>query len=79
MPTYPFKNLNTLEIEEHVLRVSEYDKFKEDNPHLQRYIDSMPGTSDPVRLGRLKPAEGFREVLRNIEKGSPGSKLNKFS
>lgn len=79
MPIYAFKNLNTQEIEEHTLRISEYDKFKEDNPHLERYIDGSPGMSDPVRLGLMKPSEGFREVLRNVKKGSPGSKINTFS
>ena len=68
MPIYTFKNLNTQEIEEHTLRISEYDKFKEDNPHLERYIDGSPGMSDPVRLGLVKPSDGFREVLRNIKK-----------
>lgn len=79
MPVYTFKNLNTEDIEEHTLRISEYDKFKEDNPHLERYIDGSPGMSDPVRLGLVKPSDGFREVLRNIKKGSPGSKINTFS
>jgi len=79
MPIYTFKNLNTQEIEEHTLRISEYDKFKEDNPHLERYIDGSPGMSDPVRLGLVKPSDGCREVLRNIKKGSPGSKINTFS
>lgn len=79
MPIYTFKNLHTQEIEEHTLRISEYDKFKEDNPHLERYIDGSPGMSDPVRLGLVKPSDGFREVLRNIKKGSPGSKINTFS
>ena len=79
MPVYTFKNLTTEEIEEHTLRISEYDKFKEDNPHLERYIDGSPGMSDPVRLGLVKPSDGFREVLRNIKKGSPGSKINTFS
>lgn len=79
MPTYKFKNLDTQEIEEHVFRISEYDKFKEENPRLERYIDGSPGMSDPVRLGLMKPSEGFREVLRNVQKGSPGSKINTFS
>lgn len=79
MPTYTFKNKDTDEIEEHMFRISEYDKFKEDNPHLERFIDGTPGMSDPVRLGLVKPSEGFRELLRKIKKGSPQSKFNTFS
>jgi hypothetical protein len=79
MPAYTFLNKNTNEIETHTCRISEYDKLTEDNPHLERYHDGMPGTSDPVRLGRVKPADGFRELLRGIQKGNPRSKINTFS
>jgi hypothetical protein len=79
MPTYTFKNVNTGELEEHIFRISQYDEFKENNPHLERYHDGVPGMSDPVRLGLQKPSEGFREVLRKVKKGSPGSKINTFS
>jgi putative FmdB family regulatory protein len=38
---------------------------------------SSPGLADPVRLGRHKPPEGFREVLHKIHEKMPGSQLNK--
>ena len=79
MPTYAFMNKDTQVVEEHIMRISEYDEFKANNPHLERHIDGFPGMSDPVRLGLMKPAEGFREVLRNIKKGSPNAKINTFS
>jgi len=45
---YTFLNTNTNEIEEHTMRLSEYDSFKENNPHLQRHFssDSIPGLGD---------------------------------
>jgi putative FmdB family regulatory protein len=37
---------------------------------------STPGLADPVRMGRVKPPEGFREVLHKIHEKMPGSRLN---
>lgn len=40
---------------------------------------SGPALIDPVRLGRIKPDAGFREVLQKIHANSPGSNLNQSS
>jgi len=42
MPTYEFRNNNTGEIEEYLLSFSKVDKFKEDNPHLERVWTDTP-------------------------------------
>lgn len=76
---YEFKNKNTGEIEEHIMRLSEYEQFKLDHPHLERVITSAasvayePGT-------RLKVDDGFREVVaRGEEKlGKPFYKSGKW-
>jgi len=49
---YPFFNKNTGEVEEHIMRLSEYDKFKEDNPHLERYFstEGLAGLGDGMRM-----------------------------
>ena len=49
---YPFFNKNTGEVEEHIMRLSEYDKFKEDNPHLERYfnMEGLAGLGDGMRM-----------------------------
>lgn len=75
MPTYDFKNLNTNEIETFTMKISELDSFKENNPHLERYITGAPGLSDPVRLGLVKPSTGFRELLKDIKKRNRGSNI----
>ena len=36
---YTFLNTETQQVEEHSMRMSEYDEFKENNPHLDRYHD----------------------------------------
>ena len=49
---YPFFNKNTGEVEEHIMRLSEYEKFKEDNPHLERYFNTegLAGLGDGMRM-----------------------------
>jgi predicted nucleic acid-binding Zn ribbon protein len=42
MPTYEFKNKKTGDIEEYLLSFSEVDKFKQDNPHLERIWTDTP-------------------------------------
>lgn len=77
MPFYLFKNKKTEEITEKFLKISELDQYRSDNPDLET-IPQAPGLSDPVRLGRLKPSDGFRDVLGKIKSGSPGSTINTF-
>ena len=80
MPTYTFRDLNTNEISEHVMRISEYDEFVKNNPQLERYhgTDSAPGLSDPVRLGIRQPASGFKDLLKQIRKNNIWSKINTY-
>lgn len=35
-----------------------------------------PPIADPVRMGRIKPSEGFRDLLKQIKKRNPGSTLD---
>jgi hypothetical protein len=52
MPRYDFKNLETGEIKEYVFSHTEYDQFKLDNPHLERYFttENLHVMSDGERL-----------------------------
>ena len=77
MPTYVFVNLETEEVEEHKMRIAEYDKFKEDNPHLVRYIEEPPlfsysGTGD---MAGKKTDNTWKEVLHKIAEQNPRSPL----
>jgi len=38
-------------------------------------ITSAPTIGDAHRMGHIKPAAGFNEVLRTIKKGNPGSSI----
>ena len=77
MPYYVFRDINTEETFEKLMKISELDQYKLDNPHLQT-VPQAPGFSDPVRLGRLKPSDGFRDVLQKVKQGSPRSRINTY-
>ena len=77
MPTYTFKNLETGEFEEHVMKISELDSFKENNKHLERAIVDTPSFGDPVRLGLRKNDSGWKEVLQKVSERTPGGKTLK--
>ena len=75
MPNYLFKNLNTSELEEHMMKISEYDSFKEKNPHLERYINEAPILGDGMRMsvpGIGQPDARFeREIIGRIKEKVP--------
>tara|TARA_R110000868_G_scaffold50628_1_gene161521 strand:- start:316 stop:567 length:252 start_codon:yes stop_codon:yes gene_type:complete len=74
---YTFLNISTKQVEEHYMRMSEYDTFTDSNPHLERYHE--PGQAaamgDSVRLGIRKPDNGFQEVLSKIHSANYRSNL----
>ena len=67
MPTYTFKDTNTEERIEVSMRIAELDEYKLKNPHLLQQIVGAPSIGDSYRLGRHKPDDGFRDVLRNVQ------------
>jgi hypothetical protein len=77
MPYYLFRHKETGEVTETLLKISELDAYRAENPMLET-VPQAPGLSDPVRLGRLKPSDGFRDVLSKIKTNSPGSKINTY-
>lgn len=77
MPTYTFKDKETGDIIERVMKMSEYDSFKEKHPELETVI-SGGSLCDSLRLGEglLKGNNaGFKEVLQKIDQRTAGSCL----
>jgi len=78
---YTFLNLDTNEIEEHTMRLAEYDEFKENNPHLQRYFASngIPGLGDGQRMnvpGLAQPHAAFEHgVIQRMKETIPGNTM----
>ena len=79
MPTYTFKNKETGEITEVVMKIAELDLYREANPHLETVIGA-PMFGDPTKLSASRKYDsGFKEVLQRIHEKTPGSQLNKSS
>jgi hypothetical protein len=82
MPTYTFLNTKTNEIEEHEVKMRDYDDFKINNPHLERHFtpEGAGALGDPVRLGITTTDGGFKEVLSKIHAANPyGNLASKLS
>lgn len=73
MPTYRFLNTETGEEIEKILKISELDIFREDNPHLQTII-SAPAIVGSVST-KDKRSDGFKEVMSKVAEKHPGSGL----
>jgi hypothetical protein len=78
MPTYVFRNKETGEQFEKLMKISELDTFRADNPQLETIIQS-PMICDPVRVGARKMDSGFKEVLQKINERNPHNDLSKTS
>jgi len=77
MPTYEFINKKTKKLEEHFMPMSVYDEFKENNPHLERYIDNAPmfSYSGAGDLSGKKTDNTWKEVMHKIAEQNPRSPL----
>jgi len=79
MPTYVFRNKETGEQFEQVMKMSELDQFRVENPQLETVIQAV-AFGDPTKLTTTRKFDsGFKEVLQKIHERSPGSELNKTS
>jgi hypothetical protein len=78
---YPFYNTKTGEVEEHTMRLAEYDDFKTNNPHLERHFgaDSIPGLGDGQRMsvpGLAQPHAAFETgVIQRMRESIPGNTM----
>jgi hypothetical protein len=70
MPTYNFRNLETGEETTEMMKISELDEFKANNPHLEQYLTGAPSIGDPHRMGVVKTPDSFNSLLKHIKKGN---------
>jgi hypothetical protein len=81
MPYYKFRNKETDEITEKLLKISELDTYKESNPNLESYIDAVPMLGDGMRMsvpGIGQPDSAFEKgVIERIKQSVPGNTLAK--
>jgi hypothetical protein len=79
MPTYVFRNKETGEQFEKIMKISELDTFRNENPQLETVIQSV-AFGDPTKMTSTRKFDtGFKEVLQRIHEKTPGSQLQKSS
>ena len=77
MPTFSFRNTETGEIHDEIMRIAAREQYLLDNPHLESIITSAPAfAGDHITI---KKDTGFKEVLQKIHERTPGSQLDKTS
>lgn len=73
MPTYEFRDTTTGEIFTEFLKISEYEDYKTNNPHIERYMGTTPELIGGVTVSGGKLPEGFKDTLRDIKSKHPGA------
>lgn len=68
MPQYEFKNKETGEVMEVILRISEYDQWKADHPEYERYhsSSSAPKLVSGTRDAHAIAGKGWSDKLKEI-------------
>ena len=69
MPLYDFKNIETNEIESHMLSLSEYNEFLSSHPELKRVFDApafVSGTADVY----TKAGDGWKDLMSRVKDGA---------
>lgn len=78
MPTYDFRNKETGEVIEKIMKISEREEWLAANPQYETVISRAPSLGDSHRLGMKKPDAGFREVLAKVKEAHPLGNVNTF-
>jgi hypothetical protein len=73
MPTYQFRNTQTDEEFEVLMKISEREEYLKNNPHIQPII-SAPALVTGVSTSNKVP-DGFKEVLSKVAEKHPTSKV----
>ena len=73
MPTYTFRHLKTGKESSEFMSISEMESFLKIHPELEAACGA-PGIG--YNFHRIKPDEGFRDRLREMQKKHPGNTIN---
>jgi len=78
MPIYSFKNTETGEEFDLMLKLADRETYLKENPNLKQIITGSAPLIDSARLGRAKPDQGFRDLLTSMKnnKSYTGNKIN---
>lgn len=79
MPTYTFRNEKTDETFDDFMSMDDREKYLKKNPHIKTVITSVAFIGSTTG-DRVKPDNGFKEVLNKVADNHPNSALaNRYS
>lgn len=78
MPIYSMKNIETEEIFEVNMKYSELEAYLKENQNITQVFTKFPGVCDPVRMGKVKVDDGFKDVLNKAKSAHKHSTVNTF-
>lgn len=70
MPVYEFRNKETEEVIEVMLKISEYDNYIKENPNLERHYSTAPGITSGHKTARQLAGSEWNDHLKRIKKSS---------
>ena len=77
MPFYEFVDKDTGEESSGIMSWDELQQHLSENPNLRQKL-ATPGFADPHRMGRIKPDDSFRDLLKETKKAHKGSTVNTY-
>lgn len=78
MPIYSVMNKDTEEVFEVNMKFTEFEQYLKDNTNLTQVFTKFPALGDPVRLGKRKPDDGFRDVLKTVSSHHKKNVINSW-
>lgn len=76
MPIYKIVNKKTgEEIDDYFTSYSELTEFLTQNPHLTTGVPDRLNIATGARASSFKTDDSFKDLLKSVKKGSPGSKM----
>lgn len=74
MPTYTFRNKETEEEHDAVMRIALMEEYLRDNPNMEIVIKPVQ-LVDPYSVGRMKTDSQYRERMQQIKQNNRGSTI----
>jgi hypothetical protein len=78
MPIYSVMNTTTEEVFEVNMKFTEFEAYLKDNSQLKQVFIRFPALGDPVRLGKRRPDDGFRDVLKTVSSHHKKNVINSW-
>ena len=78
MPIYSVMNTTTQEVFDVNMKFTEFEQYLNDNINFKQVFTKFPALGDPVRLGKRKPDDGFRDVLKTVQQHHKKNEINSW-